>query len=395
MFQFQSAPPTSLYVHIPWCVRKCPYCDFNSHESAGELPERQYVDSLLADLDAELRQAPVAELTSIFIGGGTPSLFRPESIDRLLQGIRSRVTLLPEVEITLEANPGTLERERFAEFRAAGVSRVSIGVQSFADQALEKLGRIHSSREAIRAAEQAHDAGFRSFNLDLMFGLPEQTVAQALADLRTAIDLEPPHLSWYQLTIEPNTWFYHHPPTLPDDERSWQIQQAGQEALATSGYGQYEVSAYARPGHRCRHNLNYWQFGDYLGIGAGAHGKRTDAAAGSIERRRKQRSPRQYLEAAAHGEALSGRDLLYPGDAVVESMLNALRLNEGIELDLLLQRSGLGMEWFQSGIENAQRRGLLSQAGGRLTPTETGRRFLNDLVALFLVEDGREPAGQH
>lgn len=386
MFRFPAPLPTSLYVHIPWCVRKCPYCDFNSHEAAEPLPEAAYVDALLADLDDELRAAPVTELVSVFIGGGTPSLFRPEAIERLLQGIRARVALAADAEITLEANPGTLERQRFAEFRAAGVNRVSIGVQSFDDGLLQRLGRIHCAREAIRAAEQAHAAGFASFNLDLMFALPGQTAAQAAADLRTAIDLAPPHLSWYELTIEPNTWFHRHPPRLPDEQLSWGIQRQGQALLAASGYDQYEVSAYARPAQRCRHNLNYWRFGDYLGIGAGAHGKRTDVGGGVIERRRKRRNPRAYLEAARGDGALSGRDHLRPEDAVLELMLNVLRLNDGVPLALLEQRSGLNPAWFAPGIEEGVQRGLLHTDGTHLAPTETGRRFLNDLVGLFLAD---------
>ncbi len=387
MFEFTTSPPVALYVHIPWCVRKCPYCDFNSHEAGGELPERDYVDALLADLDEELRAAPANELISVFIGGGTPSLFQPESISRLLEGVRARATLANDAEITLEANPGTLERQRFSEFYDAGINRVSIGVQSFDDDMLQKLGRIHSGRDAIRAAEQAHAADFDSFNLDLMFGLPGQTPAQAAHDLRTAIDLEAPHLSWYQLTIEPNTWFYHHPPAVPDDESSWDIQIVGQELLQGAGYGQYEVSAYARAERRCRHNLNYWQFGDYVGIGAGAHGKRTDARAGIIERRRKCRNPRAYLAAARQETALSGRDRLGDQDVVVELMLNALRLNDGIALDLITERSGLGLDRFLPGIEAGQRRELLEMTAERLRPTATGRRFLNDLVALFLADE--------
>ncbi len=386
MFEFTVSPPVALYIHIPWCVQKCPYCDFNSHEAGGELPERDYVDALLADLDEELRAAPVNELISIFIGGGTPSLFRPESIARLLEGVRARAPLAKDAEVTLEANPGSLERQRFSEFQGAGINRVSIGVQSFDDDMLQKLGRIHSGRDAIRAAEQAHAAGFESFNLDLMFALPGQTVARAARDLRTAMDLEAPHLSWYQLTIEPNTWFYHHPPEVPDDESSWDIQVAGQDLLQGAGYEQYEVSAYARAERRCRHNLNYWQFGDYVGIGAGAHGKRTDAGAGIIERRRKSRNPRAYLAAARQETALSARDRLRDQDVVVELMLNSLRLNEGIALDLITARSGLGLERFLPGIEAGRRRGLLELTADRLRPTETGRRFLNDLVALFLAD---------
>lgn len=387
MFHFTAAPPTSLYVHIPWCVRKCPYCDFNSHESASPLPQREYVDCLLQDLEAELRLAPVDTLTSIFIGGGTPSLFQPESIERLLTGIRARTSVAADAEITLEANPGTLERQRFAEFHAAGVNRVSIGVQSFNDDALQRLGRIHGRADAIRAAEQAHAAGFRTFNLDLMYALPGQRVEQALADLRTAMDLEPPHLSWYQLTIEPNTWFHHHPPALPDDDDAWHMQERGQDTLASAGYAQYEISAYARAGHPCRHNLNYWQFGDYIGIGAGAHGKRTLTAENAIERRRKQRNPVRYLEAVAAGDGLSGAERLSERDAVLEVMLNGLRLREGVGIELIQQRSGLSLEWFREGIERAQQHGLLRQEAQQLLATSRGRQYLNDLLALFLPDD--------
>ncbi|MBI5040180.1 MAG: radical SAM family heme chaperone HemW [Gammaproteobacteria bacterium] len=382
-------PPLALYVHIPWCVRKCPYCDFNSHEAHAGLPERQYIDALLTDLDQELPGVWGRVVGSIFIGGGTPSLFSAESIDRLLGGIRARLTCKPDLEITLEANPGTVEQGRFREFRAAGINRLSIGVQSFDDSMLGRIGRIHGRREALRAAELAHDAGFTSFNLDLMFGLPGQTPTQALADLVTAMDLEPAHLSWYQLTLEPNTYFHRHPPELPDDDVLWQMQEQGQAQLAARGYTQYEVSAYARSGRHCRHNLNYWQYGDYLGIGAGAHQKITDAAVQRIRRSWKVKNPRDYL-ATVHTDArIGGRGEPAAAEVVFEFLLNALRLNAGFESALFEQATGLGFEQVQPALERAQQRGLLEWD----TPwrcTEQGRRFLNDLLAEFLPDD--EPA---
>lgn len=387
MFRFTALPPLALYVHIPWCVRKCPYCDFNSHEARGEIPERAYVDALLTDLDRELPGVWGRVVGSIFIGGGTPSLFSAESIDRLLGGIRARLTCKPDLEITLEANPGTVEHGRFREFRAAGINRLSIGVQSFDDDMLGKIGRIHGRREAIRAAELAHAAGFVSFNLDLMFGLPGQTPAQALTDLATAMDLEPAHLSWYQLTLEPNTYFHSHPPELPDDDILWTMQEQGQARLAARGYTQYEVSAYARKGMQCRHNLNYWRYGDYLGIGAGAHQKITDAAAQRIRRSWKVKNPRDYL-AGVHGDTrIGGASEPTPADATFEFLLNALRLNAGFEAALFEQTTGLVFEPVQPALERARQRGLLEWD----TPwrcTEQGRRFLNDLLAEFLPDDG-------
>lgn len=387
MFNFTSLPPLSLYVHIPWCARKCPYCDFNSHEARDGIPERAYVDALLADLDQELPGVWGRVVGSAFIGGGTPSLFSAEAIDRLLAGIRARLNCKPDMEITLEANPGTIEQGRFQEFRAAGINRLSIGAQSFDDGMLDRIGRIHGRREAIRAAELAHAAGFSSFNLDLMFGLPGQTPAQALADLTTAIDLEPAHLSWYQLTLEPNTYFHRHPPELPDDDLLWDMQQQGQARLAERGYTQYEVSAYARAGLHCRHNLNYWQYGDYLGIGAGAHQKITDAAAQCIRRRWKVKNPRDYL-AAAHSEARIGGESTPDADEVIlEFVMNALRLNAGFETALFEQTTGLAFERLEPALKQAQTRGLLEWN----TPwrcTEQGRRFLNDLLAEFLPDDG-------
>lgn len=389
MFHFTTLPPLSLYVHIPWCVRKCPYCDFNSHEARDGIPERDYVDALLIDLDQELPGVWGRVVNTIFIGGGTPSLFSAEAIDRLLAGIRARLTCKPDLEITLEANPGTVEQGRFREFRAAGINRLSIGVQSFDDGMLSRIGRIHGRREAIRAVELAHDAGFAtsnaSFNLDLMFGLPGQTPAQALADLATAMDLEPAHLSWYQLTLEPNTYFHSHPPDLPDDDILWDMQQQGQARLATRGYTQYEVSAYARAGMQCRHNLNYWRYADYLGIGAGAHQKLTDAAAQRIRRSWKLKNPRDYM-ARAHSEVrIGGASEPDPKDVIFEFLLNALRLNAGFETALFEQTTGLAFEQLQPALERAQRRGLLEWD----TPwrcTERGRQFLNDLLAEVLPD---------
>ncbi len=385
MFNFTTLPPLSLYIHIPWCVRKCPYCDFNSHQAPDTLPERAYIDALLNDLDQELPAVWGRVVGSIFIGGGTPSLFSAEAIDRLLTGVQARLKCKPGLEITLEANPGTLEHGRFGEFRAAGINRLSIGVQSFADDMLARIGRIHGRREALRAAESAHDAGFNSFNLDLMFGLPEQTPQQALADLATAMDLEPAHLSWYQLTLEPNTYFHRHPPELPDDDMLWDMQQVGQARLAERGYTQYEVSAYARAGLQCRHNLNYWQFGDYLGIGAGAHQKLTDAAAQQIRRSWKVKNPRDYLAGAHTDSRIGGSSEPGMADVVFEFLLNALRLNNGFDTALFEQTTGLDFDRLKPALERAQSRGLLELD----TPwrcTEQGARFLNDLLAEVLPD---------
>lgn len=386
MFTFTTLPPLSLYAHIPWCVRKCPYCDFNSHELRGDLPERDYIDALLHDLDQELPGVWGRVVSSIFIGGGTPSLFAPESIDRLLAGIRARLTCKPDLEITLEANPGTVEQGRFHEFRAAGVNRLSIGVQSFDDRLLGRIGRIHGRREAIRAAEGAHDAGFASFNLDLMFGLPGQTPDQALQDLSTAMDLEPAHLSWYQLTLEPNTYFHRHPPVLPDDEVLWAMQRRGQVQLAARDYTQYEVSAYARAGQECRHNLNYWRYGDYLGIGAGAHQKITDAGAQRIRRSWKLKSPRAYLAASDSAARIGGGSEPDANEVILEFLMNALRLNAGFETATFERHTGLRLSTVLPKLERARDRELL-EADEPWRCSERGRRFLNDLLAEFLPDD--------
>ncbi|HEY9052158.1 MAG TPA: radical SAM family heme chaperone HemW [Gammaproteobacteria bacterium] len=382
MPEFTTLPPLALYVHIPWCVRKCPYCDFNSHEADKTLPEQQYIKALLEDLEQDLPQIWGRRLTSIFIGGGTPSLFSPESLDQLLSGIRARMQCLPNMEITLEANPGTFEQAKFNEFRNTGINRLSIGIQSFEDQKLSALGRIHNKREAIKAVETAHYAGFDNFNLDLMFGLPDQTPKQGIADLQTAIALEPTHLSWYQLTIEPNTFFYNKPPVLPNDEQIWQLQQQGQQLLAQQGYLQYEISAYAKNKHQCRHNLNYWQFGDYLGIGAGAHGKISRSDDHSITRYWKLRQPAAYLNAEPD-KKISGNEILSEQDRIFEFMLNALRLKNGFDLELFEQHTGLNREQLKDGLLLAEEKNLLERNDNQVRPSELGYRFLNDLIAYF------------
>jgi len=393
MFNFTTTPPLSLYIHIPWCVRKCPYCDFNSHEAHGTLPERAYIEALIVDLEEALPAVWGRPVETVFIGGGTPSLFSPDSIGRLLDAVRARVPLVPCAEITLEANPGTVERERFAEFRSAGINRLSIGVQSFQPGLLDGIGRIHTAREAIRAAEGAHDAGLDNFNLDLMFGLPGQTRAQALDDLRTAIDLEPAHLSWYELTIEPNTWFYRHPPQLPDDDTLWELQAGGTELLAARGFMRYEVSAFARTERQCRHNLNYWRFGDYLGIGAGAHGKLTDTSRQTITRTTRQRHPQAYLEAAGTGACTSGRKALSAGDVLLEYAMNALRLDAGFDSDSFSTATGLPYAAMQPMVEAGIRDGLLSMKGGTVCTTARGQRYLDELLQYWLPETDTADGG--
>jgi len=386
MFNFTTTPPLTLYIHIPWCVRKCPYCDFNSHEVREGIPERAYISALLDDLEQELPASRGRPVESVFFGGGTPSLFTPEGIDRLLGELRARMTIKPGAEITLEANPGTVDHERFSSLRAAGINRLSIGVQSFQPELLEKIGRIHSRRDAIRAAEAAHAAGFENFNLDLMFGLPGQTQQQAMADLRIAMDLEPAHLSWYELTIEPNTWFYRHPPRLPDDHLLFAMQAAGSALLEMRGYQRYEVSAYARAGRQCRHNLNYWLFGDYLGIGAGAHGKLTDAAQQVIRRSAKIRHPEDYL-AAQNGETFRSRQQeLAPADVVLEFLMNALRLDDGFAAETFTTTTGLPLDALEPGATRALDEGLLVRTDDRWYASEKGQRYLNNLLQYWMPE---------
>ncbi len=384
--QLRVNPPLSLYIHFPWCVRKCPYCDFNSHPLPTDLPEQAFVDALLADLEADLPTVWGRPVGSLFFGGGTPSLLSPEALDRLLQGIRALIPLVPLAEITLEANPGTLEAGRFAELRAAGINRLSIGVQSFNNAALAPLGRIHSGEEARAAVEAARRAGIENLNLDLMFGLPGQTPASALSDLRIATDLAPEHISWYQLTLEPNTPFAHTPPpALPDEDQLVAIQEAGEAHLAAAGYGQYEVSAYARAGWQCRHNRNYWLFGDYLGIGPGAHGKLTSPAVGCIERTRRVAHPNDYL-ARSVPQRLAERSPIAVDLLPFEFMLNALRLKEGFPLALFADRTGLSPATIAPTLQAAEQKGMLQVTAERIAPTLHGWRFLNDLIALFLPD---------
>src|SRR5664280_92865 len=381
----EALPPLSLYVHIPWCLKKCPYCDFNSHAvrgPLGELPQRRYVDALIADLEASLPLVWGRRIHTIFIGGGTPSLFEPAEIERLIAAIRARLPLEPGCEITLEANPGSFERDRFRAFRAAGVTRLSIGVQSFDDASLVALGRVHDSAQARAAIEEAALA-FETFNVDLMYALPGQTLAGCAADLATALSFEPPHLSVYQLTLEPNTFFATHPPpALPDDDLASSMLDLITERTTGRGLERYEVSAYALPAHRARHNLNYWEFGDYLGIGAGAHGKLSFAH--RVVRQVRLRDPAAYLAGADAGAALASESEVARADLAFEFMLNALRLRGGFEIARFGERTGLPLSAIDKPLDEAERRGLLARDLQRVVPTELGFDFLNDLLELFL-----------
>jgi oxygen-independent coproporphyrinogen-3 oxidase len=377
-------PPLALYVHLPWCVRKCPYCDFNSHAADRALPEQAYVDALLSDLDDQLG-SPAARrpLVSVFIGGGTPSLFSGAAIGRLLDGVRARCELADDVEITLEANPGAVDAGHFHGYRQAGVNRLSIGVQSLSAGHLDALGRIHDPAQARAAVTAARAAGFDNINLDMMFGLPGQSVQEAGADLDALIALAPEHISYYQLTLEPNTAFAHAPPNVPDEDALDAMQQQGTARLAGAGFGRYEVSAYARAGRRCRHNCNYWRFGDYLGIGAGAHGKLTDSRSGRVERRTVHRSPPVYL---ARTDKLSSRRELDDADLVLEFALNALRLVDGVDIALFTAHTGLPAERLGPARARLEAAGLLRPRQERLAATPLGQRFLNDVVAGFAAD---------
>ena len=378
-------PPLSLYVHLPWCVRKCPYCDFNSHAAKGELPFEAYVDALVRDLEHDLPLAWGRSVHSVFFGGGTPSLFPPQAIDRFLQAASARLRFTPGLEITLEANPGTAEHGRFDGYRAAGVNRVSFGIQSFDDGCLQRLGRIHDSAEAEAAVKLAQDAGFDNLNLDLMYALPGQDLAMAERDLERAFALQPAHISHYQLTLEPNTVFFARPPQgIPDDDDAWDIQEHCQDLLAQAGYGHYETSAYARPGRQCAHNLNYWRYGDYLGIGAGAHGKITVGATQQVLRRWKVKHPTAYLAAAGTPDAIGGDDDITPERRPFEFMLNALRLQDGFALADFTATTGLPAEHIATPLEQARQRGWLALSGTHVMPTALGRRFTNDVIELFL-----------
>ncbi|SIS42994.1 radical SAM family heme chaperone HemW [Neptunomonas antarctica] len=373
-------PPLSLYIHIPWCVRKCPYCDFNSHAVKGEIPEAAYVAALLRDLQLEQPAAQGREIDTIFIGGGTPSLFTADAIAQILDGANQIIPFSRDIEITMEANPGTFEQERFAGYLNAGVNRLSVGVQSFNPTHLKALGRIHSGDEAKKAIMAAGELGFPHLNIDLMHGLPDQTPEQALHDLETAIALGPDHLSWYQLTIEPNTEFFNKPPIIPQDETLWDIQQAGQSLIATAGFQQYEVSAYAKGSQaRARHNLNYWQFGDYIGIGAGAHGKVSFPEQDLILRRWKQRSPKAYLQSI---NPLGGEQEIAREDRPFEFMMNALRLIEGVDESCFPQRTYMPLSDIADSLSTARTRNLLEAS--RLQATPQGQLFLNDLLETFI-----------
>jgi len=378
---FAALPPLALYVHIPWCLKKCPYCDFNSHERRGEIPQARYVDALLADLELALPGIWGRRVHTVFFGGGTPSLFAPEAIDRILAGVRSRVPLAPDAEITLEANPGTFERARFAGFRAAGINRLSVGVQSFEPKFLHALGRVHDADEARAAAAAAIEI-FGNVNLDLMYALPGQTPADAQSDLAQALRFSPPHLSFYHLTIEPNTLFHRYPPSLPDDETAADIEDAIAATLGAAGYLHYETSAYARPGHECRHNLNYWRFGDYLGIGAGAHSKLSFPE--RVVRQVRHKQPQQYMEEVERGSPLAEDRTVERGEIGFEFMLNALRLTDGVPVALFAERTGFALTLVQKGLDEAERRGLIERDHQRMRPTPLGQRFLNDLQAIFL-----------
>jgi putative oxygen-independent coproporphyrinogen III oxidase len=385
--QLPALPPLSLYVHLPWCLKKCPYCDFNSHEmQRSELPEQRYLDALRADLEAALPLIWGRQVHSIFIGGGTPSLFSPAGIDRLLADIRARLKLAPDCEVTLEANPGTFEKDRFRAFRSAGVTRLSVGVQSFDDAKLAALGRVHDRAQAIAALEEAALA-FDTFNLDLMYALPGQTMAQLEQDLAQALALMPPHLSVYHLTIEPNTYFAKFPPRIPDEDAAYAMLDRITEVTAGAGLERYEVSAYAKPGHRCWHNLNYWQYGDYLGLGAGAHSKLSFAH--RIVRQVRLREPRLYMDGALAGRALAQDDEVARADLAFEFMLNAMRLREGFALAQFTERTGLPASAIERPLQEAERKGLVERDLARVRPTTRGFDFLSDLQALFLPGDQR------
>jgi len=384
-------PPLSLYVHLPWCVRKCPYCDFNSHTAGGTADKQRYLDALVRDIQQEGARAGERLVESVFFGGGTPSYFDAREIGRLLEAIASSLRLATGVEVTMEANPGTVERDRLEDYRRAGVNRLSLGAQSFDDESLRRLGRIHGSEEIRNAFGDAVKAGFTSVNIDLMYALPGQTLETARLDIERAIALGPQHISWYQLTLEPNTVFHARPPSdLPDEELAWAIEEQGYELWAAAGYERYETSAFAKPGHRCRHNLNYWEFGDYLAAGAGAHGKFTDDD-GSIWRYRKPPNPSSYMQKFESGTLDVPKQRLLPRDIAFEFMLNALRLTRGFKKKQFTGRTGLPLSLVLPGVARAESLGLLWCGVGEdgeslVVPTAHGRRFLNDLQALFLPE---------
>ncbi|NOZ52705.1 MAG: oxygen-independent coproporphyrinogen III oxidase-like protein [Gammaproteobacteria bacterium] len=386
MLDFKLLPPLSLYVHIPWCVRKCPYCDFNSHAIQQEVPASQYISALMQDLEHDLHRIWGRRIQSVFIGGGTPSLFSSESIDQLLSALRARLMISANAEITLEANPGTVDYTRFFGFREAGINRLSIGVQSFNNEQLQQLGRVHCRGDAIKAIEMAHQAGFDNINIDLMFGLVSQTQEQALNDINLAVALSPRHISYYQLTIEPNTYFHRYPPILPQDDLIGQIQLHSQQLLAEHGFQQYEVSAYAKTKHECVHNRNYWEFGDYLGIGAGAHSKITDMQQQKVFRFAKQKHPVAYMEKAVEGDVVITEQALSPQEMGIEFMMNALRLTQGFQTSLFTERAGVPMIHIEKSLKLAEQKQLIDWSLSAIRPTDRGKQYLNDLLELFLPE---------
>jgi oxygen-independent coproporphyrinogen-3 oxidase len=385
VFNFTTLPPLSLYVHIPWCLRKCPYCDFNSHEARTGIPEQAYIDALITDLEQELPGIWGRTVQSIFFGGGTPSLMSAAGMDQLLSTIRALLPLAPHAEITLEANPSTFEQEKFAAFHHSGINRLSIGIQSFNDVALTRLGRVHNSNEARQAFTMARAAGFDNINLDLMYGLPQQDLTEALADIDLALALQPEHLSHYQLTLEPNTLFHHQPPSLPDADLLWDMQQACQQRLAAAGFEHYEISAYTTRQRHCQHNLNYWQFGDYIGIGAGAHGKITDAFEQHIRRTTKPRQPQAYIDAARDsGNSLGQSHIVKRGEVGLEYLMNALRLQQGFPVPQFQQRTGQTLNLIEKGLQLAEQRDLLHRDIHHIRTTELGQRHLDELLTLFM-----------
>jgi putative oxygen-independent coproporphyrinogen III oxidase len=380
-------PPLSLYVHIPWCVKKCPYCDFNSHAQKDALPIDDYIAALVNDLDQDLPLVWGRSIHSVFFGGGTPSLFPPDAIEKILDACRARLRFAPNAEITMECNPGTAEHGRFEHYLNAGVNRLSFGIQSFNDDCLKALGRIHDSQEAEAAVKMAHDAGYENVNLDLMFALPGQTLAMARQDVERAMALSPTHISYYHLTLEPNTIFAAKPPAnLPDEDAAWTLQEQGQAIIADHGFTQYEISAYAKKDRQCAHNMNYWRYGDYLGIGAGAHGKISSGASGDILRRWKLKNPRDYLQYAASEQRIGGDEQVTFDNRPFDYMLNALRLSEGFAIKDFEVRTGLDRTTIDKKLSHAKLMGWLEEFDGRIKPTELGHRFSNDVMALFLAD---------
>ncbi len=385
MLNFNEAIPLSLYIHLPWCVKKCPYCDFNSHEfSPAGFDEDQYVDALIRDLDIELPRVWGRTINTVFIGGGTPSLFSVAALDKLLSATRARLNIHPAIEITLEANPGTAEAGKFRGFREIGINRLSLGVQSFNDKHLKALGRIHDAAQSHYAIELAQEAGFENYNIDLMFGLPGQSISEALSDLEKAVTQTPTHISWYQLTIEPNTVFNSRPPTLPTDDDIWTMQDHGQSFLDTNGFKQYEISAYAKDKHPALHNLNYWQFGDYLGIGAGAHGKITNVAEKKIERFTRHKIPKRYIELAGTEAVITETKAITRDELPLEFVMNAFRLSEGVPAHLFSERTGLTLKSAERELQLAEERGLIEWQLNELKPSSKGLRYLNELLEIFV-----------